>query len=201
MSTLSNWYRGIKLPNWGRTLVSWLTPSAGLLSSILPGNVPIVFADSELTAYADRENHRIVLGTNFLQADESKRLNPFATKEESVTFALGCCVHEAAHFAWSPNTIQDLLNPGVANNKYNGFIANIVEDIYIEDRMIKEHENLAWMILGAWAYMFDSRSFKSLDGWDGLALDSAPLQDVLNYIVYWKYQSTFIPVRSDVEKE
>lgn len=201
MSTLSKWYRGIRLPNWGSSLVSWLTPSAGLLSSILPGNVPIVFADSELTAYADRKNHRIVLGTNFLSADESKRLNPFATKEESVTFALGACVHEAAHFAWSPDTIQDLLNAGVANNKHNGFIANIVEDIYIEDRMIKEHENLAWMILGAWAYMFDPRSFKSLDKWDGLALDSAPLEDVLNYIVYWKYQTTFIPVRSDAEKE
>lgn len=196
MSYLNKWYRGLKLPNWGSALVDFLSPSAGLLSTLLPVSVPIRFSDEEITACADRTNNLIILGTNFLSARVSERLNPLATKEEAVTFALGCCVHEGCHFAWSPNTIPDLLNPGVPHNKTTGFIANLVEDIYIEDRLIREYPNLAWMILGAWDYMFDLRTYKGLDKWDGLSLTSASVADILSTACYWKHQSRHIPTRS-----
>lgn len=200
MSSLSKWYRGLTLPWWGEQLINFMTPSAGLLSTLLPVNVPIYFDENEITAYADRTNNRIVLGTNFLSADKSKRLNPEASKEEAITFALGCAVHEGCHFAWSPADIPSLLNAGVPHNDITGAIANVVEDIYIEYRLIHNYEKLAWMILGAWDYMFAPAIVRGLDKWDGLSFTSAPVKDILPTMIYWKYQSVDISTRSDDEK-
>lgn len=201
MSSLSKWYRGLTLPWWGEKLISFMTPSAGLLSTLLPVNVPIFFDENEITAYADRERNRIVLGTNFLSANKDARLNPLATKEEAITFALGCAVHEGCHFAWSPVDIPALLNRGVPHNSITGAIANVVEDIYIEDRLIKNYPLLAWMILGAWDYMFAVPSvIEGLAKWDGVSLTSAPVKDMLPTFIYWKYQSIYIAARSDDER-
>ena len=201
ITQLTEWYRGVRMPVWGKPMLDFLTPSSGLLSTLLPTQVPVVFTNKTDTAYADRTNNLIVCGTSFFNEDPTKRLNSYASKEQTITFVLGLIAHEGSHFAWSPGTIPELLENGIPFNKATSFVANIVEDIYIEDKFIRTFPIMGWMIVGAWEYLFNDKMNEGKPQWDGLSVTNENIFDVLNTAVQWKHQYKQFPMRSALEQE
>lgn len=203
MVTLTEWYKGVHLPEWGSGMLSFLQPSAGLLSTLLPATVPVMFSQTCDTAFADRNNFHIVCGVSFVAPNEKVRLNPFASKHEAITFGLALIAHEGAHFAWSPETLGELLNQGVPSNKATTTIANVVEDIYIENRLIVDFPQLAWIIVGGWEYLFDPRvtALREVKAWDGVSITDENLGDAINTFIGWKHQYRTFPMRSEFERE
>ena len=201
--TISQWYRNMKLPTWGLPMESFIAPSIGILSNLLPdkaAKLPVVFVDGiGGTALADQINNRIVVDRSMFSANPTQRLNPYANKEEAIAFALGAIVHEGSHFAWSPATLPEMLNKGIAINSLTTGIANIVEDLYIEHRVISEQPSLAWMVFSIWSYLFDERMPKA-EQWDGVTVTNENLGAILNRMVDWKDQNKIFTFRSAVEE-
>jgi hypothetical protein len=198
--SISRWWASVpRLPNWGDDLRDFLSGTIGLTAGLVLENPPRVFWANCESAYADQSKRRIGISYTMLSDKAEERYNPKATKDEAVSAVLGAMVHEIAHFVYTPPTLKDLLNTGVPVNDVSLKVANIVEDIFIEDAIVKREKSYGWMIRSLWDYFLPfSRLEKLVDSWDGQ--DFSDLKLVLDVMIAWKrVDFPFVP-RSDKEQ-
>src|SRR5688500_15733627 len=119
--TLHKWYgRSIRVPEPGSYYYDTFVSSCiGLVRSIVEdhiGKVVRVRFMSGGTAAANREESLIHLNEEFLKG----HIPDARTKQDgdtTTTVILGVIVHEAAHFAWSPTTLEPFINHVKDNTK------------------------------------------------------------------------------------
>lgn len=205
MSTtnINNWFSSVKyFPDWGYRLRRLLSGTIGLCATSTFGkDIPHIQWEPIDSGYADHDANKIAIGMNILSEDISKRPNKAASKEEAIVAVLGVVVHEFGHFLYSPKALPHFMNPGMPKNDEIAFtIANIVEDLFIEDQMIKRERFTGWMIAGSWEYFFGREDCeKRFAKWDGKSLED--LNAVLNTAIAWKNLDVVAPIRSDFEQE
>lgn len=170
---VEQWWSSIpshKLPQWGTSLVSFMTPVVALFADFLPAGVSCGWSEDVDSAYADRENNKLVISSKILSANPERRPNNKATKLEAIAAVLGAQLHETGHFLYSPNSIPDLMPVGVEPDAIRSSIVNIVEDIYIENKLMSFKPDLAWMLQdGLWPYFFpadEAEKFRKV--WPGI---------------------------------
>lgn len=178
---VGKWWSSIPehmLPQWGDGLVSFMTPVVALFSDMLPVGVRCAWTDKIDSAYADRANKRLVVSSKILSKNLEQRPNKSADRHSAMAAVLGVQLHEIFHFLYSPATIPELMPVGVKADKIRGDIANIMEDVYIENRILTEKPDLAWMLTeGEWPYFFSaSEGVKFHAKWNGQKPES--MEDV-----------------------
>lgn len=204
MSTtnINNWFSSVKyFPDWGYRLRRLLSGTIGLCATSTFGkDIPHIQWEPIDSGYADHDLNKIAISMNMLSENADKRPNVKATKEEAMVAVLGVVVHEFGHFLYSPKVLPDFMNPGMPKNDEIAFtIANIVEDLFIEDQMIKRERFTGWMIAGAWEYFFGREDCeKRFAKWDGQSLEN--LSVVLNVTIAWKNLDVVAPIRSELEQ-
>ena len=200
---VNNWFSSVKyLPDWGLYLRRFMSGTIGLCATATFGtDYPTVQWEDIDSGYADHENKKIAISSRMLSEDKSKRPNPDATKDAAMQAVMGVIVHEFGHFLYSPKTLPDFMNPTMPKNDQIAWtIANIVEDIYIENQMMLRERFYGWMIAGAWEYFIGrDECEKRFAKWDGESLDS--LTNILNCTVAWKNRDVVAPIRSEFEQK
>lgn len=202
MGRINSWWSSISyLPNWGQPLRYFMSGTIGMTAGILFGNdKPRIVWENIDTAYAAQDQNKIAISASMFSEIPSQRLNPSASKSFTMEACLGFLAHEMAHFVWSPAKITGLLNPGVKMNQLAATVANIVEDVFIEDALPKRDKSFGWMISAAWDYLFtDEHIAKCMAAWDGVSL--VELGPVTNVMACWKNQNFAFGFRSDFEEE
>lgn len=139
--------------------------SLGLVNTLgLEGNIPVTFQNCS-TAYADTDNGKIVISYAFYSGDWSGAgISGRLPIRQNIECLLGVIVHEAAHFAWSPKKLTAFEEgmTGEWNGELLRSIGNIIEDIYIEDRVAMEYSRLAWMLDAVGQLMFPADGVKKM---------------------------------------
>lgn len=202
-TNINNWFSSVKyFPDWGYRLRNLLSGTIGLCATSTFGrDIPNIKWEPISSGYADHDLNKIAIGMNMLSEDITKRPNKNASKEEAMTAVLGVVVHEFGHFLYSPKVLPDFMNPGMPKDNEIAFtIANVVEDLYIENEMVQRERFYGWMIAGAWHYFFDKEKCEErFAKWDGSSLDD--LRVVLNVAIAWKNLDVVAPIRSELEQE
>lgn len=201
MSRVSQWWSSISyLPNWGNPLRYFMSSTIGITAGVLFGRErPRIVWENIETAYADQENNRIAISALMLSEKESERPNKLFSKADAMGAVLGCLVHELAHFVFSPAKISELLNSGIPFNKFTSAIANIVEDVFIEDAIVKRESSFGWMIKMEWDYVFPADKVQEfVDAWDAKSL--VDLGAVIGIMIAWKNHNIDFVMRSPLEE-
>lgn len=201
MSRVTKWWSSVSyLPQWGHPLRYFMSGTIGITAGILMGrDKPQVVWENIETAYADQGKNKIAISAMMLSEKESERPNKSFNKADSMGAVLGCLVHELAHFVFSKPKISDLLNPGVPLNEFTATIANLVEDFFIEDAIVKREVTFGWMIKMAWDYIFPADEIKKrLEKWDGTSL--VDLNAALDVMICWKNHNYDFTFRSEFEE-
>lgn len=153
--TVSKWYgRSVPVPDYGsRSFVPFLVGSMGIVKGVLQEKfgkpIHILFRNVD-TAEADQGKGQIVINQAFVRGyfPMGGRLD----SETTLGTILGIIVHEAAHFAYSPATLEPWAKyiKRRARCLYDDRVAralgNIVEDIFIESEVERRVPTLSWML-------------------------------------------------------
>lgn len=201
MSRVTKWWSSVSyLPNWGDPLRYFMSGTIGITAGIIMGDEkPRIVWENIDTAYADQTNNKIALSALVLSEKESERPNKSFSKADAMGAILGFVTHELAHFAFSKPKISDLLNPGVPLNELTATVANLVEDFFIEDAIVKREVTFGWMIKMAWDYIFPANEIKErLEKWDGVSL--VDLDAALDVMICWKNHNHDFTFRSEFEE-
>jgi len=218
MSNLVQWYEksGVKLPwDFGSVALSFTANSLGIVRSIINDEVSVTFSSSSLVktagalALADRDSKRIVVDCDILsgaacgQEVRSELGLQGATVGDVIAIVHGTVFHETLHFLLSPNHLTDFLKPGMKFNNTFGFIANVVEDVYIENEGVRRYPNFGWMISDVWTLLFDPKRIIDIQKkWGGDAPKNVDeLQNALNTLCMYKNQGGPFHTRTDFERE
>jgi len=202
---VGKWWSSIpeyQLPNWGAGMIHFMTPVVALFADMLPKGVQCSWSAQIDSAYADRDANRLVVSSKILSQNEEERPNKAANRHEAMAAVLGVQIHEIFHFLYSPASIPDLMPVGVKSDKIYGSIANILEDVYIENKIMSEKPDLAWMLTeGEWPYFFSAEVGSQFHSeWNGLKPET--IEDIaaaLTSICHtWRYASE-IPSHGEYE--
>lgn len=197
---IQTWYgSSLRLPLYfDYRFRNFVVSSIGLIKSVvkrgLKSDIYIRFAKVEVAA-ADQETSTILLAEGLLAGIFSGSDRKHTTSE-TLSAILGIVVHEAAHFAWSP----PLLTPFAERVKEASSCAfmekvalvlgNVVEDIYIENRVRGEVPSLAWTLDCCNAVLLsDDDLGQSLLEVEGIAIPPANLNEVataINLLIFAK---------------
>jgi hypothetical protein len=154
--TLSTWYGGaLHIPNYGNWFFpGFATGCLGLVRSVLrremDTKITVRFCRMS-TASADQKTNTINISEEFLKGRVPKRKEKLDS-EGALTLITGIIVHEAAHFAWSPETLEPAAHfikeytPFPYQEKLACGLANIIEDIFIEAEVEREIPSLFWSL-------------------------------------------------------
>lgn len=201
MSRVNQWWSSISyLPAWGHPLRYFMSGTIGITAGIIMGaDKPRIVWENIETAYADQTNKKIAVSALVLSENESERPNKKFSKADAMGAILGFVVHELAHFAFSPAKIPGLLNVGIPLNEFTASVANIVEDVFIEDAIVKREPTFGWMIKMEWDYLFTQEVAKErLEKWDGVSL--VDIGAVLDVMCVWKNHNLDFTFRSELEE-
>lgn len=202
-TNINNWFSSVRyLPDWGYMLRRFMSGTIGLCATATFGkDYPTIMWEDIDSGYADHDLNKIAISKHMLSEKYSERPNKDVDKEAAMRAVLGVIVHEFGHFLYSPKVLPDFMNPTMPKDDQLAWtIANIVEDLFIEDQMIKRERFTGWMIAGSWEYFLGREECqKRFDKWDGVSLRN--LGDVLNVAICWKNQDVVPPIRSDFEQE
>lgn len=154
---IQTWYgTGITLPKERdhHRYPMFLANTMGLVRTVvkrkLDTEVKVRFAKID-TASMDHDANCINISTDFYGGYLTKDglRSDIAT---TITAIMGIVIHELAHLAWSPKTLEPWANL-VATAKhlpYNAELAmsvgNLVEDVYIESRLGREVSSMTWTL-------------------------------------------------------
>lgn len=214
MSNLAQWYErsGVKLPRYyGTEAIAFTTNSLGIVRSVIDDSVSIAFKPSVFSktgglALADRDSKRIVVDSDLLSVSgndvrEGLKLGSVAVADV-VAAVHGTVFHEALHFLLSPKHLTDFLKPGKRYNKTFGAVANIVEDVYIENEGLRRYPNFGWMLFDVWTLFFQSTKILDIQKeWDGEApKDIGALQSAVSTLCMYKNQVGPFYERSNFER-
>lgn len=201
-TTVNNWFSSVKyLPEWGWRLQRFMSGTIGLCATATFGkDYPTIQWEDIDSGYADHDLNKIAISSRILDSDLSKHPNKGVDKDEAMCAVMGVTVHEFGHFLYSPKTLPDFINPGMPKDDQIAWsIANITEDIFIEDQMVKRERFYGWMIAGAWEYFIGrDECAKRFAKWDGQNLSD--LSAVLNCAIAWKNRDVVAPIRSELEQ-
>lgn len=154
--SISKWYGSsrIRIPmidsiSFGHFVASNLGLVRSICSQRLDLKVEIKFT-KELTASADQENNVIGISGLFLRGMFGN--SEAQTANVTVAAISGIIVHELAHFAYSPKTLEPFAEyvkertSCLFDEKIAMLLGNIIEDIYIEEEIERVLPNLKWML-------------------------------------------------------
>ena len=153
---IQTWYgTSVKIPTRSSVrYVTFATSCIGLVATIvrkkLDTNIQVRFISGG-SASADQERGLININSEFLNGDFRWDRDQIGSIE-SLSAILGLIVHEAAHFAYSPPTLEPFMEHVEKNTPYPylediaAVIGNIVEDIFIESEVAQSIPNLSWML-------------------------------------------------------
>jgi len=166
--SVSKWYgNAVRVPRMGtRTFPQFVASSFGIVKSILreelEQEIKIRFTGED-TASADIKNSTINISSDFLRGEiGDETLNTDST----VACLIGVIVHEAAHFAYTPeNALLTAADYVKARSKctfslpFAATLMNVVEDIYIEAEIDRVIPNLSWTLEILNSVMFKDEVF------------------------------------------
>jgi hypothetical protein len=204
MSGIKNWWSSVsRFPSWGDDLRHFMEATIGATVNLAFAKAKrpaIVWDEATTTAFADPKKNVIGISAKMLSPNKAERLNPLASKEESMAATMGFMVHEIAHFLFTPPSLADLVESSIPFNALSRNIANLLEDIFIEKEIERYEKSFGWMIAAAWDYMFTDSEIKSrLAKWDGNS--GGELDNILNVMIGWKHRLYDFEMRSDFEEE
>lgn len=167
---LRKWYGGsIRIPGYkSHDYHNFLTSCLGIVRTIFKKeeakDVQVRFCQVS-TGSADRQ--KLVININADYAFGIVNGYPRTLEsDEAISLILGIKVHEAAHFAYSPATLEpfgDYVEKHTTapfNRQFAHIIGNIVEDIYIEAEVERSVPSLFWMLLFAREVYFNMLSWE-----------------------------------------
>jgi hypothetical protein len=125
----------------------------------------IQFHDGD-NCYVDKATRKIWISSLLLSPDLSKRINPKASVEESISTMLGLVFHEGLHV---PHSFSDNLEAFhysrmksvTKPNKFVFLFFNLLEDYYIDYFAFTNHNMFWWMFTSAYEYYFPIESMES----------------------------------------
>lgn len=152
--TVAKWYgRSVPVPGFdNRSFLPFLVGSVGIVRSVLQDNlgrkIQILFRTVD-TAQANQDKGQIVINQEFLRG---RFLDKRLSSDETIGAILGIIVHESAHFAFSPATLEPFskhvkeYGKSVFNDQVARILGNVVEDVYIEAEVDRRVPTLSWML-------------------------------------------------------
>lgn len=202
--TLDRWYGGsVRIPGFhhGHVFCNFVSSSLSIVRSIVTEHfgkdVVIRFMKSG-TACADVYKGIIYINEDFLTGNFP--YNRVFDSSLIISSLLGIIVHEAAHFAYSPETLEpqvDFIRTSTTrpfNFDVARGISNIVEDIYIEAEADRCIPSLTWTL--EWMNeTFFTKEHQAMVVETAKEILSAPTElkvagDVLNALILAKIQPT-----------
>lgn len=202
-TTVSAWYgTSVSVPNFNSdNYYNFVTNCIGLVSSLYTrkfGDIKIVSVSSRhvATAYADRDNSRIVINQDFLYGNyRTLDVLEGLTATKTIGAVLGVLLHEIGHFAYSPSTLKPQIEyvemhyGKPVNRNVARIIANVIEDIYIENRIGRDFPTLAWMLDEINRYVIPETRYgemqKMLSSLTSIS-SNQHRQDIINYLLFAK---------------
>lgn len=155
--TLQKWYgSALRIPSYRSTYeyANFAASCLGIVNSILKRKlgkeIQIRFLDIE-TAYANPAEGVIGISKNFVNGLFFPNRPPFPV-DITLVALMGIQVHEAAHFAYSPDDLKpygDYVqkeSPCPYQQNIACTLGNIIEDIYIEAEIDRTIPNLSWTL-------------------------------------------------------
>jgi von Willebrand factor type A domain len=154
--SLRKWYgTSVRLPEIGNySFIDFAVSCLGIVRSLVEkelGNCISVTFMKGGTAHANWDTKTIAINEDYLEGRIGPA-HPQLTSDEALQVILGIEVHEAAHFAFSPQTTLPFVEFVKAHSKCAiqedviSSIGNVIEDIYIEAESDREAPSLTWML-------------------------------------------------------
>ena len=154
--TLARWYgTSMRIPDYeSHRFIDFAVASFGIVRTIVRDEIGKEISVSFMqggTAHADWDNKLISINEDYLKGEVGGG-RPKLNADDALSNILGIEVHEAAHFAFSPETTVPWQEHIKANTKcafhpmVASTIGNIVEDIYIEAEVEREVPGMVWML-------------------------------------------------------
>lgn len=181
-----DWYGG-KIPAaTSPSFPGFFAGNIGIAKAI-SDEVEEVRVENVESAYAERsEGKAKIVVPAFALAAYSDAEHAVGGNVKSIAMANGIIVHEAAHFAYSPRTIGEILAAG-GYAMYNGksvpttlsSCANLVEDVYIEWNIVQDFPYLKPFIEAAHDFFFDFAKIVDIT-------KDRDSNDILNEMIYSK---------------
>lgn len=172
--TIARWYgRSVRVPAYYQANYnSFLFSCLGIVRSIVEDNIgkriSLRFVETG-TASADQERQLININHKYIRGDFDLPTGNVES-DTALSAILGIIVHEAAHFAWSPATLEPFAEyvkentRCIYNEKLAATLGNIVEDIYIEAEVDRSIPSLSWMLESINELLFpDNTQHKALN--------------------------------------
>jgi hypothetical protein len=203
--TLKKWYKGITVPKVnGKNYPQFIASCVGIVNKIVEKEIstPITVKFGQCsTAYADQNKNLIVISRDFASGDFTQASGKhYTSSEDVIPQILGIIIHEAAHFAYSPPTldffadkVEKLLGEPV-HKQVAMILANTVEDIYIEAEVVNQIPAISWMlerlnsnILGKDYYLNSNKNLVSQDSRPETATE---LQQVVGHLIFAKIHNS-----------
>lgn len=166
--TIERWYHGCRIPTRPSVLYDNFAVSCiGLVRTLMREKtgkqVNIRFGKIE-TAAADPESGSILINQNYLHGLFNGPLGVAYESDATLAAICGIVVHEAAHFAYSRDTllpyyeyIRKHSKSGSVHQALAIRIGNMVEDVFIEAEVDRQVPNFSWMLGYAHEVMFPEK--------------------------------------------
>lgn len=209
---LEMWYgNSIRIPTYAQYgFGSFVASCLGIVKHILDRYVGVevhVRFSSHGTAAMDKKNGIIHINENYLVGFVHEGQKEPLPSSSAISLILGLTVHEGAHYAWSPDDMEEGIRyiktrttqPFV--EKLAAAVVNIIEDVWIESEVDRKTPSLTWMLNEMNDIYFSPRI--SNDRWLKVkeVTEAPPLLevigDILNLLVLAKIRERFIEVTVD----
>jgi len=160
----------------------------------LDRDVSVRFTDGGSGA-AQQENGIIYLNREYLKG-KFQYYPGLVPSDDALTAVLGVIVHEAAHFAYSPKTLEPYLSRIEKETKWvydpnaAATLSNVIEDIFIEYEVCKNIPSLAWMVETCRETLFRQDRLDeyvgACAGIEGTPKDDQQILSALNLLIFAK---------------
>jgi len=161
---LKEWYTSVKIPSFSQhaEIEKFATNVVGISLSIVKDIVKMkdvrVFISNVPTACIDLEKKQITLSRLYIAENSEDRINPDASEEESLSALFGSAIHEILHLKHTVvpfSTVASMAGIDISSLDDNvAEIAQIVEDIYIDNVDRSSLKNFEWATKSRLNYLF-----------------------------------------------